>query len=710
MPFPSECRKHRWLPPIGLRGSFFRPAIALAISFLFAGLPLTTAFPGPPKSGTSANETSDAPKADCELNSARGDIKHVVYIQFGHLHLTRDIPNVPSDLEQMPHLFKFLESNGTLLTNHHTALLSQPANDGLTSLTGVYPERHGASFASSSTYWTTRVDPNTSNSGFRLFTTDGKNVPAPWVPFTRAGCNVGAVAIGSMALENTGQDILTAFGANSLETALSVDPATSTQAAADFEGIAIHCGASNSLCSFGRPDVLPDEPRGYQGFNALFGYKSVAPMISPNGPLKDLDGKVIADAEGNLGFPGVAGISAAQSLAFVAAMQEHSVPVTYAYISDAHENHSGTGAFGSGEAAYVAQLKAYDEAFDKFFTRLAADGINQNNTLFVVTADEGDHFVGGPPVPSTCDGVNVPCTYPKLGEIAVNVSELLTRQDPKLANTPFEVQAGMAPAFYIKGNPAPDSQLARQLEKAAAKLSAVNPVTGNADQLTLFLADAVEMKLLHMVPTEASRTPNLVLFGHPDHLFQTSGMPFLQNRGVAWNHGGVAPEVNTTFVGLVGPGINAKGVQGDIWSDHTDIRPTMLALLGLQDDYLSQGRALTELFHEWALPSGVRDSGDQFLQLAQAYKRINAPIAELGLTSLRISTAALVGDDAKYNNLEDQLNVITALRDDLASAMANLLDAGEFHGRRISEGEARQLVRSANDLVEYVKLVAANGW
>src|SRR5262249_9080174 len=179
-------------------------------------------------------------------------------------HLTRDLPNVPSDLEQMPHLFKFLESNGTLLTNHHTALLSEPANDGLTSLTGVYPERHGSSFASSFAYWTTPVDPNTSstNSGFRLFTTDGKNAPAPWVPFTRVGCNVGAVAIGSMALENTGKDILTAFGATSLEAALSVDPATSTQAAADFEGIAIHCAASNSLCSFGRPDVLPDEPRG----------------------------------------------------------------------------------------------------------------------------------------------------------------------------------------------------------------------------------------------------------------------------------------------------------------------------------------------------------------------------------------------------------------------------------------------------------------
>ena len=39
-------------------------------------------------------------------------------------------------------------------------------------------------------------------------------------------------------------------------------------------------------------------------------------------------------------------------------------------------------------AGYVAALKAYDDAFAKFFTRLAADGITAKNTLFVFTADE----------------------------------------------------------------------------------------------------------------------------------------------------------------------------------------------------------------------------------------------------------------------------------------------------------------------------------
>lgn len=42
--------------------------------------------------------------AGCQLNSANGNIKHVIYVQFDNVHLIRDNPNVPSDLQQMPHL------------------------------------------------------------------------------------------------------------------------------------------------------------------------------------------------------------------------------------------------------------------------------------------------------------------------------------------------------------------------------------------------------------------------------------------------------------------------------------------------------------------------------------------------------------------------------------------------------------------------------
>jgi hypothetical protein len=592
------ARGRYWRPQnafsVALGCPFFRCALAVAVSFLLAAPPAVSSPPA--RKAALTNEGTESPKTECELNSARGDIQHVIYIQFSHLQFTRDLPNVPSDLEQMPRLLKFLESNGTLLSNLHAVSPSQSLSDALTSLTGLYPESEGSSFAHSSAYWTTPLEPSPASPGSKAKAIDqNKAAPAPWVPFTRAGCNVGAVGAARMALENTGKDILNIFGPNSLEAALAADPSTVSQAAAELEGIAIHCAAASPVCSYGVPDLLPDEPQGYQGFNALFGHKNVAPVLSPAASLADLNGKPIADTKGRPGFPGFDAISASQSLAYVAAMQEHGVPITFAYISDPHHARSGSADYGPGEAAYVAQLTANDEAFEKFLNRLAADRINQNNTLFVVTSDESEHFIGGAPIPATCDGINVPCTYSKSGE-------------------------------------------------------------------------------------------------------------------VLWSHDANAPDSNTTFLALVAPGINVKGVQADVWSDHADTRPTMLALLGLKDDYMSQGRVLIELFQPWALPTSLRDSAEQFLQLAQAYKRTNAPVAEVGVTAQRVSVTALASEITKRNNLQTQLLVISVLRSDLSAAMASLLDAAAFHGRHISEPESRQLVRSANDLSEYIKLLAANGW
>ena len=81
-----------------------------------------------------------AAASGCQLHSAQGDIQHVIYLIFDNVHFLRDNPNVPSDLEQMPNLLNFMRSNGTLLTNNHTVLISHTANGILTDLTGVYSE------------------------------------------------------------------------------------------------------------------------------------------------------------------------------------------------------------------------------------------------------------------------------------------------------------------------------------------------------------------------------------------------------------------------------------------------------------------------------------------------------------------------------------------------------------------------------------------
>ena len=68
----------------------------------------------------SAAATATLSTSTCQLG---GPYKHVIYIQYDNTHLSRDNPNVPSDLEQVPALKNFLSGNGTLLDNHHTPLI-----------------------------------------------------------------------------------------------------------------------------------------------------------------------------------------------------------------------------------------------------------------------------------------------------------------------------------------------------------------------------------------------------------------------------------------------------------------------------------------------------------------------------------------------------------------------------------------------------------
>ena len=91
--------------------------------------------------------------AGCELRSRGGAIKHVVHIQLDNVHLRRDNPNVPSDLEQMPHLLDFLISDGIVGGNHQTSPLAQKTTDVLTILTGLHGDRIGVPVADSYGYF-----------------------------------------------------------------------------------------------------------------------------------------------------------------------------------------------------------------------------------------------------------------------------------------------------------------------------------------------------------------------------------------------------------------------------------------------------------------------------------------------------------------------------------------------------------------------------
>jgi hypothetical protein len=660
-------------------------------------------------------------------------IRHVIQIQFDNVHLTRDNPNVPSDLEQMPNLYNFLKTNGVVLANTHDDLV-HTATNFISNQTGLYPDRTGVTQSNSFDYYTptgaTQAGVSFAYWTDPLFDPSGKpadsrfnleyaanradvpnnmnrNVPAPWVPYTRAGCNVGDVGMANTVLENISTDIPTVFGPDSPQAAEAA--ANPTKATADVVGYAVHCATGSPTCASGQTDSLPDEPGGYQGHNALFGNAEIQPVVSPSGPVAALNGSPITDADGNVGFPGFDSLTPTNSLGYAATLLEHNVPVVDAYISDVHGDHTAadTGDLGPGEKTYEQQLHDYDVAFGQFLSRLAADGITPANTLFSVTTDEGDHFSGSQPTPANCTGLNGNyCSYTTRSEVNVNLPGLLATNDGD--TTPFAIHSDPAPALWITGNPSPASPAVRRLDRDISGLTVKNPLTSQTDRVAYQLADPVEEKILHFVSADAARTPTLTAFSGEDEFVSSGAQNCNQpcvftSSGFAWNHGGLWPDMQDIWSAYVGPGVRARGVDTSTWADQTDTRPTLLALAGLKDDYNVDGRVLTELLSPSVLSHAVRSDVGDVVDLGRVYKQILASTGQFAADTLTASTRALASGsasrDTEYRVVEAALTALDRARDHLADQIGPALLAAQFDNRPISHRHARGLIFRADALL-----------
>jgi hypothetical protein len=797
-------------------------AVAAAGSAALVGalLVAASATPGLASAARPAAASGQSGANGCHLSHG---IKHIVQIGFDNVHFFRDNPNVPSDLQMLPNLLHFFEANGTFLSNSHTPLIAHTGDDLLTTATGLYGDRHGDGIANSYqaynadgttdpatvfTYWNDAIDdiastpnaghdtnpnmvyspvpPATANPPAKPDTV----APAPWVPFTRAGCNVGEIATVNQELENPSPDIPDAFGANSPEAQqLAADPDSfKDPETADYIGLGVHCAKGSAFCAdaqavkYGQTtpsrtavaDVLPDEPGGYTGFQALFGHRYIAPQLGGGTANLTHDGYQVTNAAGNLvdlngnqingafmtnhpGFPGYEGINASQSLAYAADMLENGVQVANIYMSDLHGNEFITGldgpgqpcyqapdALGSGSACYIAQAQYYNEAFGSFFKRLAADGITARNTLFVVSSDEGDHEAGAnvgraiQPTPANCDGAtvsgntvtpDVACTYPagSFGELDGNITGLLTAAGN---TTPFGLEADTAPEFYLHGNPGPHTPVVRAFEHDVANLTAANPYTGTTQKIDNYLADPTEEAILHFVDADPARTPTLAMFAKPDYYLSTgpatcSGACVQQNTGFAWDHGDYAAEIDTNYVGFAGPGVRRLGLDGPSasqgttssgpdsgqievvqdhfpgpWVDETDIRPTILYLTGLRDDYEHDGRVVTQILGD---PNRAL-SAPGVTPLGECYKQLNSSVGEFGAATLQADTKAIDGSsDAAYAATDQALRGLEAARDRLAGLIKGELEDAAFWDRAISQAgpqaQACQLIiRRADQL------------
>jgi hypothetical protein len=134
-----------------------------------------------------------------------------------------------------------------------------------------------------------------------------------------------------------------------------------------------------------------------------------------------------------------------------------------------------------------------------------------------------------------------------------------------------------------------------------------------------------------------------------------------------------------------------------------DLRPTLMLLTGLKDDYTSDGRAILELIDSSALPNSLRAPSETLRELGQVYKQINAPFGQLAKSTLQVSTRAITSNsngDQTYVKLENAIANWTAERDTLAAQIKSLLDAAEFNGQPIDQTQANGLIRAGEALLE----------
>jgi len=148
------------------------------------------------------------------------------------------------------------------------------------------------------------------------------------------------------------------------------------------------------------------------------------------------------------------------------------------------------------------------------------------------------------------------------------------------------------------------------------------------------------------------------------------------------------------------------GLTSQVWSDHADIQPTMLALAGLRNDYGPDGRVLNEFLQRGG-------GGRELTELGVIYKQINAPFGQLSFDVLAASTRAIASgsetNDSTYAAISDRIAALTARRDTLAGEMRDVLNEAAFGGHLASASEIEDLTMEGKTLLMQAHQLGAAG-
>jgi len=229
-----------------------------------------------------------------------------------------------------------------------------------------------------------------------------------------------------------------------------------------------------------------------------------------------------------------------------------------------------------------------------------------------------------------------------------------------------------------------------------------------------------------MQTNDPLRTPTYSIFPVPDYFFGTSGANLSVNPNFAYDHGYYSPNIDVTWVGMAGPGVAVRGLDGPqpafgnesqdpnsthtvpeasalgTWVEEASIRPTMIYLAGLKDDYQPDGHVITQALA--SVPTALQATED----LASGYDQINSSVGQLATDTLIGDTKALASgssaDDSAFGAEQETLAQLADDRDAAATKIRQTLSdaaAGQMpnHGE-IQSGLAhvKELLNRASKL------------
>src|SRR5258705_7174226 len=118
-----------------------------------------------------------------------------------------------------------------------------------------------------------------------------------------------------------------------------------------------------------------------------------------------------------------------------------------------------------------------------------------------------------------------------------------------------------------------------------------------------------------------------------------------------------------------------------LWAEETDIRPTLLSLVGLHDDYLSDGAVLSPIL------SRHEDKAGNVDELAATYRQLNSSVGAFATDTLKADTVALASSsagDQTFTRVQSRLTQLADQRDLLAHQIKKTLNQAEFGNGRPS--------------------------